>query len=75
MKREHKSGDDRLIETRRRDGGPRNEVDARKEGLVLLVIALLFVANVVLYLCHHYGFTSQNDLGAKAAVSARVVVD
>ncbi len=32
--------------------------DERKEALVLLAIALLFVANVVLYLFHHYGLTS-----------------
>ena len=32
----------------------------RKQGLVLLAIAILFLANVVLYLCHHYGLASFN---------------
>lgn len=36
----------------------RDSEDERKETLVILAIALLFVANVVLYLCHHYGLTS-----------------
>lgn len=37
---------------------PRDKADERKEGLVLLAIAFLFLANVVLYLCHHYGLMS-----------------
>jgi hypothetical protein len=27
----------------------------------LLLIALLILANVVVYLCHHYGLTSLNE--------------
>jgi len=36
----------------------RNITDERREALVLLAIAFLFLANVVLYLCHHFGLTS-----------------
>jgi len=46
--------------------------------MVLLAIALLFVANVVLYLCHHYGLTSLNDWRAKpeaAQVAPAVLTD
>ncbi len=49
--------------------------EERKEALVLLAIAVLFVANVVLYLCHHYGLTSLNDWRPHAEVSARVITD
>lgn len=54
---------------------PRDRADERKEALVLLAIAILFVANVVLYLCHHYGLTSLNHSPPPAAVSARMLLD
>ena len=44
---------------------PNSREAERKEALVLLAIAILFVANVVLYLRHHYGLTSLNDLRLK----------
>jgi len=54
---------------------PRSKDDDRKEALVLLAIAVLFVANVLLYLCHHYGLTSLNDWKPRSEVSARVIID
>ena len=78
MKSVRKSGMDRLFYKRRRAKGAsdqRDNADERKEGLVLLAIAFLFLANVVLYLCHHYGLTSWNDRRPQAEVSARVMVD
>jgi hypothetical protein len=55
-------------------GAPsRDRAEERKEGLVLLAIALLFVANVVLYLCHHYGLTSLNDSRPRAEISERAL--
>ena len=53
----------------------RSKADERKEALVLLAIAFLFLANVVIYLCHHYGLTSLNDLRPQSPVSARVMLD
>jgi hypothetical protein len=53
----------------------RDRSDERKEALVLLAIAVLFVANVVLYLCHHYGLTSLNDWAPRPIVAARVMTD
>ena len=58
MKSARKSGIDRFFKKRRGDEGaadPRARADERREALVLLAIAFLFVANVVIYLCHHYG--------------------
>lgn len=58
MKSVRKSAFDRFPSKRPKDTGaawPRKTADERREGLVLLAIAVLFVANVVLYLCHHYG--------------------
>ncbi|MGA3171426.1 MAG: hypothetical protein ABSE62_10465 [Chthoniobacteraceae bacterium] len=44
---------------KQRDGAERRDAtDERKEALVLLAIAVLFLANVVLYLCHHFGLAS-----------------
>jgi len=54
---------------------PRDKAAERKEALVLFAIAILFLANVVLYLCHHYGLTSLNDPRPRQEVSARVIVD
>ena len=53
----------------------RDRAAERKEGLVLLAIAFLFLANVVLYLCHHYGLTSLNDPRMQSGLSARVITD
>jgi hypothetical protein len=53
----------------------RDKADERKEALVLLAIALLFLANVLLYICHHYGLTSQNDPQPRPPVAARVMID
>jgi hypothetical protein len=50
-----------------------NRAEGSREGLVLLLIALLFVANVVLYLCHHYGLTSLNDLRLHPEAGAQVL--
>ena len=61
MKSSQKPGSDRLFDKSPRvkgSGGHRDPVQERKEGLVLLAIAFLFLANVVLYLFHHYGLTS-----------------
>ena len=58
MKLARKSGIDRFFKKRRGEEGPadsRARADERREALVLLAIAFLFVANVVIYLCHHYG--------------------
>jgi hypothetical protein len=53
----------------------RSKEDERKEALVLFAIAILFLANVVLYLCHHYGLTSLNESHPRTPVSARVIID
>ncbi len=59
MKSAPKPGFERLLSKQPRKADARkDEVDQRKEGLVLLAIAFLFLANVVLYLCHYYGLTS-----------------
>jgi hypothetical protein len=58
MKSVRDSGFDRLFSKRRKEDSephPKEQSDSRKEALVLLAIAALFLANVVLYLCHHYG--------------------
>jgi len=78
MKSERKSGIDRFFNKRRQGMGAtqaKDRVDERREALVLLAIAFLFVANVVLYLCHHYGLTSLNDWRPRSEMSARVIVD
>ena len=78
MKSVRKSGFDRLFKKRRaaREAVEnRSKADERKEALVLLAIAFLFLANVVIYLCHHYGLTSLNDLRPQSPVSARVMLD
>jgi len=61
MKSVRKSGFDRFFNKRRKGKGPadpRDRANERKEALVLLAIAVLFLANVVLYIFHHYGLTS-----------------
>jgi hypothetical protein len=80
MKSLRKSGFDRFFTqplekraTARRQ--PRDRADERKEALVLLAIALLFVANVVIYLFHHYGLMSLNQWHPRAEASARVITD
>jgi hypothetical protein len=77
MKSERKSGFDRFFNKRRQEKAaqPRDRADERKEALVLLAIAVLFLANVVLYLCHHYGLTSLNDSRPRSEMSARVILD
>lgn len=57
------------------DPESRRKTEERKERLVLLAIAVLFVANVVLYLCHHYGLTSLNVLPPHGQLAPRVIVD
>jgi len=78
MKSVRKAEFERFFSKRRKEKEPadrRDPADERKEALVLLAIAFLFVANVVLYLCHHYGLTSFNDLRPGSEVSARVMTD
>jgi len=78
MKSERKSGFNRFLkkpQSEKSPAGTRERADERKEGLVLLAIAVLFLANVVLYLCHHYGLTSYNERPAQSQVSARVMLD
>ena len=78
MKSVRKSGFERFFSKQRKAqpaAAPRDKADERKEGLILLAIAFLFLANVVLYLCHHYGLTSLNDWQPRAEpVSARVML-
>jgi hypothetical protein len=74
MKSVRKPGFDRVIDERRSETGAgrgRDRVDERKERLVVLIIALLFIANVVVYLCHHYGLTSLNERRSGVEMSAR----
>jgi len=76
MKSVRNSGFDQVIDERRNETRAvrgRDRADERKERLVVLIIALLFVANVVVYLCHHYGLTSLNEGRPRAEVSARVM--
>ncbi len=78
MKSERKSSFDRFIRESRAENSPvrrRDRADERKEALALLAIALLFVANVVLYLCHHYGLTSLNEWLPRPELNARVVTN
>jgi len=78
MKSVRKSAFDRFFSKRRTEGGaePKDHADDRNEGLVLLAIAFLFLANVVLYLCHHYGLTSLNDdWRPRSELSARAMAD
>jgi hypothetical protein len=56
-----------------REKSEERKADERKEALVLMAIAILFLANVVLYLCHHYGLTSLNE--QRPVPEARVMVD
>ena len=53
----------------------RDREQERKESLVLLLIAVLFVANVVIYLCHHYGLTSLNDWRPHLHETPQVIID
>jgi len=71
MNQARKSATGRTEKTAR----PRSKDDERKEALVLLAIAVLFVANVLLYLCHHYGLTSLNDLRPPSQAAPRVIID
>jgi hypothetical protein len=77
MKRVQKPGFDRFFKRRQQRPGrkavgqPKDRAAERKEALVLLAIALLFVANVVIYLCHHYGLTSLNEWQPRAELTAR----
>jgi hypothetical protein len=78
MKPEHRSGSDRIFSDRHTNRGMqqvRDKADERKEALVLLAIAFLFLANVLLYLCHHYGLMSQNDTRPPQPLAARVIID
>ena len=59
---------------RKRAAAPRS-VEDRREALILLAIALLFVANVVVYLCHHWNLTSANELRPRQPVAPRVIID
>ena len=72
-----KPGTERFPRTPREEKAapPRDKDDERREGLILLAIVLLLVANVVLYLCHHYGLTSLNDWKPRTEASARVIID
>jgi hypothetical protein len=70
MNSSRKSGGDRFEKAAR----PRSKHDERKEALVLLAIAFLILANVILYLCHHYGLTSLNVLRPHSD-TARVILD
>ena len=78
MKSEQHSGSDRTFNGRRAERGSpqgRDKTEERKEALVLLAIAVLFLANVLLYLCHHYGFLSQAENHSTQPVAARVIID
>ena len=78
MKSQQKIGFDRFDNHPGRGAGAaeqRKHAQDRNDGLVLLAIAILFLANVVLYLCHHYGLTSLNDWRPQTVISARVVTD
>jgi hypothetical protein len=75
MKSEHHSETDRTYSAKRVGRPVRDKAEDRKEALVLLAIAVLFLANVILYLCHHYGLTSRSEAGARQPVAARVIVD
>jgi hypothetical protein len=78
MKSEHHSGTDRTFGDRRpAKGRPqvRDKAAERKEALVLLAIAVLFLANVLLYVSHRYGFMLQNDARPRAALGAQVITD
>ena len=78
MKPVRKSGFDRLFSKRRNAKGAAEQpekADERKEALILLAIAFLFLANVVLYLCHHYGLTSLNDWRPQSEISARAITE
>jgi hypothetical protein len=67
----------RLAENRREEKivQPRSKNEQRKEALVLLAIVVLFVANVLLYLCHHYAVTSANTVHPRVGVTRLVIVD
>jgi hypothetical protein len=78
MKSVRKSGFERFLKRRPRGQGsadPKDRGGDRKEALVLLAIAVLFLANVVLFLFHHYGLTSLNDPRPRSEVSARVEIE
>jgi hypothetical protein len=77
MNAPRKSGTERFIKSRlpEKSAPDRAKEDERRETLILVAIAILLVANVVLYLCHHYGLTSLNDWKPRSEVSARVIVD
>jgi hypothetical protein len=78
MKSQHHSGTDRIFNDRRMQRGSpqvRDKTEERKEALVLMAIAVLFLANVLLYLCHHYGFVSQKDARPRATLGAQVLTD
>jgi hypothetical protein len=56
MKSVRNAGFDRFFSKRRNEKGAAKQwghAAEHKEALVLLAIAFLFLANVVLYLCHH----------------------
>lgn len=78
MKSASKSGFDRFFSKHRKEKEAvkrSDNPDERKEALVLLAIALLFLANVVLYLCHHYGLTSLNDWRPRIEANAQTIPD
>ncbi len=61
----------------RKGGAEKDPVRDRREALVLLLIALLFAANAVVYLLHHWNLTSQNEVRARPELPAapRVIID
>jgi hypothetical protein len=77
MNAPRKSGTERLTRSRPAENPApdRDKEDERRETLILFAIAILLVANVVLYFCHHYGLTSLNDWKPRSEVSARVIID
>jgi hypothetical protein len=76
MKSEQHAVTDRTLTGRHGERGRvRDKDEERKEALVLLAIAILFLANVLLYICHHYGLTTQADARPQAALAARVITD
>ncbi|HEX4084112.1 MAG TPA: hypothetical protein VHY22_04315 [Chthoniobacteraceae bacterium] len=77
MKPARNSGFARVFEKRRNAGGEaeRNRVEERREALVFFAIAILFVANVVIYLCHHYGLASFDDFRHRSLPAPGVTVD
>lgn len=48
----------------------------RREALIMLAVVVLFVANVVLYLFHHWNLTSANEARPlPRPIAPRVIID